>query len=157
MNVWRYTYCFVGTLLILLDRCTKVWAEHYLGTSRDVTSFFSLELSHNTGVSFGLFADRSAFVFWFLTMLIVSLLAVFFSNMIQRARTGHVVIGEMLIVAGGVGNILDRLWYGYVIDFIFFHYNSWSFPNFNIADICIVLGVSILMMQLFVEEWNARS
>jgi len=157
MNVWRYTYCFVGTLLILVDRCAKLWAEHNLNISQEVTSFFSFELSHNRGVSFGMFAHYSEFAFWVLTCAIAVLLALFVRIMVQRSQAGNVVIGEMLIVAGGFGNLCDRVWYGYVIDFISFYYQNWSFPNFNIADMCIVAGVSIVMMQLLVEEWNARN
>ncbi len=156
MKMYKYIYCFIGTALILFDRVTKLWAEQNLVVPKEVTSFFSWELAHNTGVSFSLFAHHGSVAFWFLTLSIIALLIAFIRVMVQRKRSGHNVIGEMLVVAGGFGNVCDRLWYGYVIDFIHVHYAGWSFPYFNVADICIVSGIGYIMVQLLIEEWKNK-
>ncbi len=154
MKIFPSIYCYIGTLLIFFDRTTKIFAEKNIDSVYHITSFFSYEVVHNTGISFSLFADKGPFVFSILTILISILLYFFVKLMIERSKLGCNVMGECLIVAGGIGNLLDRVYYGYVIDFIFFHYKTWSYPHFNIADICIVTGVFIMLIQLLKIDIN---
>ena len=72
--------------------------------------------------------------------------------MIERKKAGDIILGQVLVVAGGFGNLCDRVWYGYVIDFIHVHYKQWSYPYFNVADMCIVVGVFIITTQIFSEQ-----
>ena len=77
MNIRRYVYCILGTGLILIDRISKIWAKNCLSSNQEVTAWFSLERVHNSGVSFGFFADHGFVTFWFLTILISVLLDFF--------------------------------------------------------------------------------
>lgn len=152
MKIFPSFYCYIGTFLIGLDRFTKILAQKNSTYVHDVTSFLSYELVHNTGVSFSLFANKGPIVFWILTIFILIILYFFIKIMMQRSKLGLNVFGEVLVIAGGFGNVCDRIWYGYVIDFISFHYKTWSYPHFNVADICIVLGIFIMMIQLLSNE-----
>jgi signal peptidase II len=65
----------------------------------------------------------------------------------EQYKEGHNVVGETLVVAGSVSNIIDRFWYGGVVDFIEFSYGTWIWPSFNIADMCIVFGIAIMLIS----------
>ena len=148
----KFLNCIIGTFLIVLDQVTKYWAERSLIYSTDITSFFSLELAHNTGISFGFLSHQGPVIFWAVTACTACILMVFMQAMIKESRQGNFVGGYVCIVAGGFSNFLDRVCYGYVTDFIHFHYEDYSFPYFNFADVFIVFGVIIVMGQLFFED-----
>ena len=116
-----------------------------------VTSFLDLVLTCNSGVSFGMLnrTGVGSLVFSLAAAAIVIVLLVWLS----RVRSGFLALSIGLIIGGAVGNVVDRLRFGAVIDFLYFHAGSWYWPAFNLADSAICLGV---MAMLFDGFWVRR-
>ncbi len=111
----------------------------------------SFDLVVNRGVSWGLFATQDALGFILVGLLIGGITALLTYYMYTRWQAGFSVVGEMFIVAGSVGNLIDRLFYHGVIDFIRLSWGQFTWPIFNIADCCIVLGVFWVVTQKLKE------
>ena len=118
-----------------------------------ITTFFNLVLGRNTGVSFGLLGDAPP---W---LLMVSGLAIAVGLVIWMSRTESqlTTIGLGLIIGGAMGNILDRLLLGGVIDFLDFYVGQWHWPSFNMADVGIVCGAGLLLLEGSPSEKKAES
>ncbi|MGH6912339.1 MAG: signal peptidase II, partial [Geminicoccales bacterium] len=131
----------VALLVVGLDQLTK-WAALYLldlpSRPIEVTSFFNLVMVWNRGVSFGMFSTGGPLAPWLLSGLA---LAVVIGLAIWLRRTEHwlIAVGLGLVIGGALGNVVDRLRYGAVVDFLDFHVAGWHWPAFNIADagICV--------------------
>lgn len=154
----RYSYFIVALvtviLCVFLDQSSKTEAFKILETlSSDayvVLPVLKLVAFMNKGVSFSLFAEYASSnqIFLFLnSAIVILLLALLYSarNMLQTVSYG-------LIIGGAIGNLLDRYYYGAVRDFIFFHYNEYSFPAFNLADSFIFVGVFLIIYDQFFGE-----
>jgi signal peptidase II len=114
--------------------------------SATVTSFLDLVITCNRGVSFGLFnhgAEFSAIVFSLAAAAIVAVLIFWLS----RVRSNYLAIAIGLIIGGAIGNVVDRLRLGGVVDFLYFHVGSWYWPAFNLADSAICLGVAAMLLD----------
>ena len=131
-------------VLFILDFFTKLWACSTLTSPVILTSFLSFDIVLNTGISWSMFSFLPSVVITVAIGLFLFFLSWYSAK--QREQ-GYCVLGEKLVIVGGTGNLLDRLYYGGVIDFIHFSYAGWSFPIFNIADICICVGVGIMLWQ----------
>ncbi len=138
--------------LLILDFFTKYWAVSSLDRSVYMAPFLSFELVYNRGISWSLFASDEAFFFNGLTIFIGCFLFGLSWYATKRREEGYCTLGETLAIVGGTGNFIDRLYYGGVVDFIHLSYGGWSFPIFNIADICIVVGVGIMVWQTYFSE-----
>jgi signal peptidase II len=110
-----------------------------------VTRFFDLVLTCNSGVSFGLLnrSGAGSLVFALAAAVIVVVLLVW----LGRVRTGFLAMAIGLIIGGAIGNVVDRLRFGAVIDFLYFHAGSWYWPAFNLADSAICLGVAAMLLD----------
>ncbi len=111
-----------------------------------VTSFFNLSLTYNRGISFGLLngaAGVNALVFSFAAAAIVAVLIYWLS----RASSPFLAVAIGLIIGGAVGNVIDRLRLGAVVDFLDFHVGSWHWPAFNLADSAICIGVAAMLLD----------
>ena len=140
---------------ILLDRVTKLWAVRRLSTGEDIVvikDLFSFSYLENRGAAFGIFKDKHIFLISITTIAI--LLMVFY---LFKYKTNPKVlkIGLSLIISGAIGNLIDRIKYKYVVDFIFFHYkDTYHFPIFNIADVLVSLGMILLIIFIIKEDGN---
>ena len=139
--------CYAFALLVLgIDQWTKYWASVDLshGVARDVLPFLSWKLVYNTGAAFSMFADGGAWSRWALSLLAAAF-AVFLVNEIRRLERGAGWYGFACacIAGGAVGNLVDRLRFGHVIDFVFVHYEAFRFPVFNVADSAVTVGAAI--------------
>lgn len=150
--MYKYRYCILGTLFIIFDQLTKYWALHQCFLEKKITDFLSFELLCNTGIVFGWTAQSGMLVFWTLTVIAAFLIMYLIKMMMVRKRMGYNVVGELLLIVGGLSNIFDRIYHHAVIDFIHLHYGAWSFPYFNLADIYITCGVLILFVRDFFEN-----
>ncbi|MEW6296190.1 MAG: signal peptidase II [Thermodesulfobacteriota bacterium] len=148
----------VGGILVL-DQITKALVVRALDVHESVPiieSFFHLTLVYNTGAAFGLLAHTPA---WFRQpfFLLATGVAVFALLLFLR-RTDEAdrptVLSIAAIIGGAVGNLIDRLRYGHVIDFLDFHWRGYHWPAFNVADTCITLGVIGI---LWVSLWDGRA
>ncbi len=139
----------LALLLALLDQLTKVLIlgafEH--GQSTPMTSFFNLVRVHNSGAAFSFLAGASGWQRWFFTAIGVA--ATVFIVYLLRAHPGQKLFCFALacILGGAVGNVIDRLLHGYVVDFLDFHWGGWHFPAFNLADSAITLGAICLILD----------
>lgn len=135
--------------LIGLDRWTKIWAMTDLRAVGfiPVFPFFSLTYVENTGMAFGLGHHKNIF-FMAVTFLLLPVL--FFLQWSWRNKNFWIQAGLLLVTAGALGNLYDRIAYGYVVDFLYIHY----WPVFNVADSCITVGAACLAWGFQKEEKN---
>ena len=144
-------YAVLGILLVMLDVFSKGVVERSLadGSSIDLLPFLQLVLVYNRGAAFGFLGEASGWQLPFFAAVgaIVSIVIV-----IRLARAAATQkwfeVALVLILAGAVGNLIDRIRVGYVIDFIELYYGAWRFPAFNVADMAIFLGALMLILEL---------
>ena len=148
----------LALLLTLLDQLTKVLIlgafEH--GQATPMTSFFNLVRVHNSGAAFSFLADASGWQRWFFTA--IGVVATVFIVYLLRAHPGQKLFCFALacILGGAVGNVIDRLLHGYVVDFLDFHWGGWHFPAFNLADSAITLGAMCLILDEILRVKRGR-
>lgn len=149
----KYTeYIGYGILffwVLLIDRLTKYWVLTSLHGSYPITSFLSLDFVINRGVAWGFFHSESEGPFILLSLLVFGMVMLLASFAYRRLHEEALIIGEVLVIAGALSNIVDRIFYRGVIDFIVFSWRDYSFPSFNIADACIVLGVGLMFISVY--------
>ena len=138
-----------AVVLVVVDQITKsLILNHYqLGDSTFITSFFNIVRAHNTGAAFSFLSDAGGWQRWLFTGIGVA--ATIFIVWQLRAHPGQKLFSFALssILGGAVGNVVDRLMHGYVVDFLQFHYAGWYFPSFNLADSAITLGAACLILD----------
>ena len=138
-----------AVVLVVVDQITKTLIlNHYpLGDSTFITSFFNIVRAHNTGAAFSFLSDAGGWQRWLFTGIGVA--ATIFIVWQLRAHPGQKLFGFALssILGGAVGNVVDRLMHGYVVDFLDFHVSGWHFPAFNVADSAITLGAACLILD----------
>ncbi|MDO5653467.1 MAG: signal peptidase II [Brachymonas sp.] len=146
----------VAALWLILDQFTKylIVANYPLHHSTAVTSFFNVVRVHNYGAAFSFLAGAGGWQRWFFTIL--GLVAAGFIIWMLKTRPGEKLFGFAMacILGGAIGNVLDRLFYGYVVDMLDFHWSFLSplfhgghFPAFNIADTAISIGAACLILD----------
>ncbi|MCC7272132.1 MAG: signal peptidase II [Alphaproteobacteria bacterium] len=144
----------LAAAVLAADQATKAWAIDYLavqaplgrGRVEPVTDFFNLVVVWNRGVSFGLFQADAAITRWGLAAIALAV-AVGLSFWLVRARHGLVAAALGLIIGGALGNVVDRVRFGAVFDFLDFHAMGYHWPAFNIADAGISVGVAALLID----------
>lgn len=155
---------FVSALT--LDQLTKAWVSARIppGSMTDsvpvIDGFFYITHARNPGAAFGLLVDWPhawrMIVFVGVASLAIALIASFFRGLAPGERLNAMALG--LILAGSIGNLIDRAFRGEVVDFL--HFRLWrdmSWPDFNVADACIILGVTALIIELLASEGAARA
>ncbi len=146
-SIWPWLA--IAALIIVADQFTKTLILNYFqyGDSRYVTSFFNLVRVHNTGAAFSFLAGASGWQRWFFTGLGVA--AAIFIVWMLRSHGGQKLFAWALalILGGALGNVIDRLLHGYVVDFIQVHAMGRYFPSFNIADSAITIGAIFLILD----------
>ena len=137
---------------MLLDYVTKIWAIGTLKGQPDITvieGFFDFSYLENRGAAFGIFQGR-VYLLAFVTIIIMVVLFVMYQK--TKKKTKLLTISTALIMTGAIGNLIDRLRYGFVVDFISWHWkNTYYFPTFNVADICITVGTGLLILYIIKE------
>ena len=137
---------------MLLDYVTKIWAIGTLKGQPDITvieGFFDFSYLENRGAAFGIFQGR-VYLLAFVTIIIMAVLFVMYQK--TKKKTKLLTISTALIMTGAIGNLIDRLRYGFVVDFISWHWkNTYYFPTFNVADICITVGTGLLILYIIKE------
>jgi signal peptidase II len=148
----------IALAVVLFDQFTKtlILGSFELGESRTVTSFFNVVRVHNTGAAFSFLAGATGWQRWFFVGL-GAVAAVFIVWMLSR-HGGQRLFGWALslILGGAVGNVIDRLLHGHVVDFIQVHHAGWYFPSFNIADSAITVGAGLLILDELLRVRRGR-
>lgn len=145
----------VAGLAIVLDQLTKlaVLGAFVLGESREVTSFFNLVLVYNRGAAFSFLADAGGWQKWFFLALALGISAWIVGMLKRHAGDRVLCLALSLILGGALGNVIDRVLYGAVVDFLDFHAAGWHWPAFNVADSAISVGAALLIWeQLFLSR-----
>ena len=141
------TWLGLALIILLADQFTKVLITGYyqLGDSTRVLSFFNVVRAHNTGAAFSFLADAGGWQRWFFTA--IGVVAALFIVWLLKAHAGQKLFSFAMacILGGAIGNVVDRVLYGYVVDFLDFHYAGWHFPAFNVADSAISIGAACLI------------
>ena len=155
----------LSLIVLIADQFTKVLVVGFyqLGASTPVTGFFNLVRAHNSGAAFSFLSDASGWQRWFFS--IIGLLAAVLLVWLLKSHAGQKLFSFALacILGGAVGNVIDRLLYGYVVDFLDFHWRwlapvfaGGHFPAFNIADSAITIGATCLILDELLRVRRAR-
>ncbi|MDR3550674.1 MAG: signal peptidase II [Candidatus Babeliales bacterium] len=127
-----------------LDRVVKQYALDHWTNPQEVNQFLSFQLVFNRGVTGGLFHTENPFWFIILSIFVACIALTLGIYAYMRWRDAGIIFGEALVLSGAFSNLIDRVLFGGVIDFIALSWGDWYFPVFNIADSCIVIGVLII-------------
>lgn len=121
--------------------------------SIDILPFFNFTYVHNYGAAFSFLSDSGGWQRWFFSLIAVSI-SVLLVWWLKRLPASNKVLcsAYALVLAGAIGNLYDRIVYGYVIDFLHVYYENWHFPVFNIADCAICIGAALLLFDAFTGE-----
>ena len=151
---------WLGLALVILiaDQFTKVLIVGYyqLGDSTFITQFFNVVRVHNSGAAFSFLAGAGGWQRWFFTVIGVG--AALLILWLLKSHAGQKLFSFAMacILGGAIGNVIDRLLYGYVVDFLDFHGMGWHFPAFNIADSAISIGAACLILDELLRVRRAR-
>jgi signal peptidase II len=154
----------LAALLIVCDQITKFWvlANFHFGERVEITSFFNLVLVYNPGAAFSFLADAGGWQKWFFVIFAL-LISAWLVHMLRQhvngseARERQLPIALTLVLAGALGNVIDRLRFGAVVDFLDFHAAGWHWPAFNVADSAISVGVVLLLWQQLTHKDSAAN
>jgi signal peptidase II len=145
-------WLWVSVVVLILDQCTKLLADAMLSMHQSVVllPFLALRKAYNYGAAFSFLGDASGWQRWFfivLALVVIAILVVWLYRLPSGDTGARVAL--VLILGGAAGNVIDRLVYGYVIDFIDVFYGSWHWPTFNVADSAISVGAFLLLVDAF--------
>ena len=156
-------WIWLAVAVIIIDQLTKYIASASLIMHQPVAvmPMFNWTLMHNPGAAFSFLADQDGWQRWFFAVIavVVSIVIVLWIKRLQQHEKWQ-AIALALILGGAVGNVIDRIWLGYVVDFIQVYYQQWYWPAFNIADSAISIGVVMIIIESIREyrtEKNKRS
>lgn len=142
-------WLFAAFVLIFLDQVTKIGFDHALlyGQRVQIFPFFDFTLLYNKGAAFSFLADQPGWQRWFFTTLGIGA-SVFIVWMMHKHRAQHrFMLALTLILGGAIGNVIDRIAYGHVVDFLLFYWRQWHYPAFNVADMGITVGAILLVID----------
>ncbi len=141
----------LAALVLLLDQATKAWmlASFRLMESQSVTSFFNLVLVYNSGAAFSFLAGAGGWQKWFFVVLALGISVWLLSLLRRHAQERLLPASLSLILGGAIGNVVDRLRFDAVVDFLDFHLAGYHWPAFNVADSAITVGVALMLWHQF--------
>jgi signal peptidase II len=143
-------WLWLSAVVLILDQCSKLIADSLLQFNQPVPllPFLDLHKVYNPGAAFSFLSDASGWQRWFFVglTLFVSLVLIVWLRRLQAGQE-RLALALALILGGAAGNLIDRMVYGYVIDFIDLYYGNWHWPVFNLADSAITLGAGLLVLD----------
>lgn len=147
-------WVWLSVVVFVIDQITKYWFDNNLSMYERIAvipDFFSWTLAYNTGAAFSFLADESGWQRWLFALIatVVSAVLVVWLKRLKPEET-WLAVGLALVLGGALGNLVDRVIFGHVVDFILVHWqNRWYFPAFNIADSAITVGAVLLALDMF--------
>jgi signal peptidase II len=148
----------LATVILIADQFTKflIIGFYQLGDATLVTRFFNLVRAHNTGAAFSFLNSASGWQRWLFT--VIGLLAAALILWMLKSHAGQKLFAFALacLLGGALGNVIDRVLYGYVVDFLDFHWHGWHFPAFNVADSAITVGAACLILDELLRVQRGR-
>jgi signal peptidase II len=153
-------WLLLAGVCIVLDQLTKIWiaANFQLYETRPVLPVLSITRAHNTGAAFSFLAGAAGWQRWvFVTLALgVSVVIGVWLRRLDGRRQRMLASALALIMGGALGNVIDRLRLGHVVDFVLAHWQGHYFPAFNVADSCITIGAGLLLLDAFLETRRQR-
>lgn len=149
----------LSAIVVALDLYTKHLVQSALayGEHVVVTGFFDLVLYHNEGAAFSFLAAAGGWQRVFFSAIAVIASVIILRLLLKHPQQKLFCLALSLILGGALGNLYDRVTLGYVVDFLFFHYQSWYWPAFNVADSTITVGVILLLWYEFRKPAEAKA
>ena len=152
-------WLWVSGVVLVLDQCTKLLADAMLAMHEQIVLLpvLAIRKAYNSGAAFSFLSDASGWQRWFFVLLAVVVMLVLVV-WLRRLSSGQIraAWSLSLILGGAAGNLIDRVIYGHVIDFIDVYYGSWHWPTFNIADSAITIGAGLLLLDAFTGNREDR-
>jgi len=153
-------WLWLSLAVVALDQWTKYLVTNHLGIYEQVILLPVLELMHvhNTGAAFSFLSGASGWQRWLFTalaLLVSAAILVWLRRLPARGRN-LLAAGLCLVLGGALGNVIDRVLWAYVIDFIRVHYADWYFPAFNVADSAITVGAGLLILDTLIDHGRVR-
>jgi signal peptidase II len=153
---WKLGYLLVAGAVFMIDQTTKAWAVKNLrlgGDKEVIPGFLNFAYAQNTGVAFSMLDDHGDAGRWGLSIVAFAASALVLYFFWKTPRTDDRILGALaLLLAGIVGNVVDRARLGFVVDFIDVQFGNWHYPTFNIADMAICIGAGILVLDMFLTK-----
>lgn len=151
-------WIWLAVVVVVLDQLTKYIASTSLELFQPIAvmPMFNWTLMHNTGAAFSFLADAGGWQRWFFAIIavVVSVVIVLWIKRLEQHEKWQ-AIALALILGGAIGNVIDRVWLGYVVDFIQVYYQQWYWPAFNVADSAIFIGVMMIIIDS-IREYRAE-
>ncbi|MFT5218075.1 MAG: signal peptidase II [Gammaproteobacteria bacterium] len=153
-------WLWLSLLVIIADQASKQLAEYWLTPHQtvEVIPYFEWFLTYNTGAAFSFLADAGGWQRWFFSIaaIVISLIILQWIRKLPGQETATAV-SLSLILGGAIGNVIDRIWFGHVIDFIQVWLGSYAWPAFNVADSAISIGAVLLIISSFSGNANSEN
>ena len=154
-------WLWLALAVVVADQLTKalIVSGFELYEVMDVLPVLEITRLHNTGAAFSLLADASGWQRWFFVVLATAVSAgiVYWLRNMPADSAAFLPAALALVMGGALGNLVDRIWHGYVVDFLHFHWGGAYFPAFNVADSCITVGAGLLILDAVLEGRRHRS
>lgn len=147
-------WLWLAIVVLIVDLGSKQWIlSHFmLGETQPLFPFLNLHYARNYGAAFSFLADRGGWQRWMFAGIAIaialSLLVMMFRSSAQKRIANS---AYALIIGGALGNLFDRMWHGFVVDFIDFYVGDWHFATFNIADTAICVGAALVVLEGFIS------
>ncbi|NIG62812.1 MAG: lipoprotein signal peptidase [Serratia symbiotica] len=153
-------WLWVVVVVLVLDFVSKNWVLRYLvlGQSEPLMPWFNLFYARNYGSAFSFLAEHGGWQRWLFAGIAIAIVAVLLVMMYRsRAQQKLNNIAYAFIIGGALGNLFDRLWDGFVVDFIDFYIGYWHYPTFNLADSFICVGAAMIVLEGFLSPAKQRA
>lgn len=150
-------YVLIGVIVLILDQVSKYMIEAFLSLGESVSiipGFFQLLYVRNTGGAWSMFAGADMMVFYVITIIELIVLFLFYRACEEKDTWNRSALA--LMMAGAIGNLIDRLIFQYVRDFLSFNLFGYEFPVFNIADCALCIGVFLIVGKILLEEFGVN-
>lgn len=155
MRKGNLCWLLLSLVVILIDLWTKAWIKTklFLGMSYALLPVLNFTLAYNRGAAFSFLNGAGGWQQWMFSLLAIVVSAGLVAWLYRMKRKNNLQAAcAALIIGGAIGNVISRLYYGYVVDFIDFHIGNWHWPAFNIADSAIFIGVFLLIVDAFIKK-----
>ncbi len=154
--IWKLAYLAIAGGVFMIDQTTKAWAVRRLRFDDEIpviSGFLNFAYAQNTGIAFSMLDDHGASGRWGLSIVALIAAALVLYFFWRTPRSDDRILGALaLLLAGIAGNVADRLRLGFVVDFIDVQFGSWHYPTFNVADIAIVTGAGLMILDMILSK-----
>lgn len=157
MKTGNLRWLWLSVIVLIADQMTKYSVVHNLslGETKPIVPFLNLTLAFNQGAAFSFLNQAGGWQQWFFTGIAVVICVVLLCWLARMPRNHQwIACAAALIFGGALGNLFDRVYHHYVIDFIDFHIGAWHYPTFNVADSAVVVGVMMLLLDMLMRKRN---